>query len=385
MTAPVVLIVMPLAEQRGGAELALMHLIQTDSSICWHIAFLQDGPMVEQARQAGAGVSIIEAGRVRQPHKFAGTIFAIARLAKRIQARAILAWMAKAHLYCGPAAKLAGIPAVWFQHGLPRQIIDSLAVRIPAAGSLACSRFVADEQQKMMPHIPVRVVHPPTDLATFSSAALPSPQQCRQELALPPAGPLIGIFGRLQRWKGFHVLIAALPAIIARYPSATAAIVGGAWHLEPEYQSQLREQVNGLNIAGHVVFAGHQQDVARWMQACDVLVHASDCEPFGMTVVEAMSLGKPVVAGASGGPQEIITDGVDGLLAPFGDSQALAAAILRYLDDGAFAEAVGNAARQRAEYFSAARFARNVSDAMRQWMLPLPATKQWEVPDTEIG
>jgi glycosyltransferase involved in cell wall biosynthesis len=181
------------------------------------------------------------------------------------------------------------------------------------------------------------------------------------------------------------VLIAALPAIIARYPSATAAIVGGAWHLEPKYQSQLREQVNELNIAGHVTFAGHQQDVPRWMQACDVLVHASDCEPFGMTVVEAMSLGKPVVAGASGGPREIITDGVDGLLVQFGDSGALAAAILRYLDDGAFAAAVGNAARQRAEYFSAARFARTVSDAMRQWMLPLPASKQWEVPDTEVG
>jgi glycosyltransferase involved in cell wall biosynthesis len=383
MTLPVVLIVMPLAEQRGGAELALMHLIQTDSSICWHIAFLEDGPMVERARQAGAGVSLIKAGRVRQPHKFAGTIFAIARLAKRIQARAILAWMAKAHLYCGPAAMLAGIPAVWFQHGLPRQIIDSLAVRIPAAGSLACSKFVADEQQKMMPHIPVRVVHPPTDLATFSPTALPSPQQCRRDLALGSAGPLIGIFGRLQRWKGFHVLIAALPTVLASYPSATAAIVGGVWHLEPKYKSQLGQQVDGLNVADHVIFAGHQQDVARWMQACDVIVHASDCEPFGMTVVEAMSLGKPVVAGACGGPREVITDGVDGLLVPFGDSQAMAAAILRYLNDGAFAAAIGNAARRRAEYFSAARFARNISDAMRQWMLPLPASKQPKVPDME--
>lgn len=59
-------------------------------------------------------------------------------------------------------------------------------------------------------------------------------------------------------------------------------------------------------------------------------------EPFGIVIPEAMALGKPVVAGADGGPREIVTHGVDGLLARFDDSDALARAVLRYLGDRQF-------------------------------------------------
>ena len=85
-----------------------------------------------------------------------------------------------------------------------------------------------------------------------------------------------------------------------------------------------------------------------------------------MVVVEAMALGKPVVAGAEGGPREVITDGVDGLLAPYGDPAALAAAVLRYLDDPAFAARIGAAARERAQHFSVERFANGVVEAVEE-------------------
>jgi glycosyltransferase involved in cell wall biosynthesis len=101
------------------------------------------------------------------------------------------------------------------------------------------------------------------------------------------------------------------------------------------------------------------------MQAMDVVVHASDNEPFGMVIVEAMALGKPVVASNTAGPTEIITAGLNGQLTPFGDAAALAAAILRYLDDAPFARRVGAAARQRAEAFSSKAFAAHVVEALR--------------------
>ena len=85
----------------------------------------------------------------------------------------------------------------------------------------------------------------------------------------------------------------------------------------------------------------------------DIIVHASDREPFGIVVIEAMALGKPVVAGAAGGPAEVITPGVDGLLAPFGDAPALAQALLRYLDDPALAARCAQGAALRARDFSA--------------------------------
>ena len=106
-----------------------------------------------------------------------------------------------------------------------------------------------------------------------------------------------------------------------------------------------------------MTLAGPQPDVAEWMQAMDVVVHASDREPFGIVILEAMALGKPVVAGAEGGPREIVSDGVNGLLAPFGDSDALAGAILRYLGDPDLAGAVGQAAGATAAAFTVRRFA----------------------------
>jgi glycosyltransferase involved in cell wall biosynthesis len=106
-----------------------------------------------------------------------------------------------------------------------------------------------------------------------------------------------------------------------------------------------------------VTFAGFQRNIPEWMQAMDVVVHASDHEPFGIVIIEAMALAKPVVAGDAGGPQEIITDGVNGLLAPFGDHRALARQVLKYLDEPAFARDVGQAARRRALDFTPAKYA----------------------------
>jgi glycosyltransferase involved in cell wall biosynthesis len=104
------------------------------------------------------------------------------------------------------------------------------------------------------------------------------------------------------------------------------------------------------------------------MQAMDVVVHASDSEPFGIVIVEGMALGKPVIAGDKGGPTEIIEPGVTGVLTPYGDAAALAAAINRYLDDPLFAAQVGAAAQKRAQHFSVDNYARNVVAAIRHFV-----------------
>ena len=365
-----ILIVMPVSEQRGGAELALMQLFGAQTPYRWQVAFLRDGPMVDQVRRLGVEACVIEAGRVRQPHRGISCVLGLARLARRIEAQAMLGWMAKAHVYSGSAARLAGIEAMWFQHGLPRfaNPIDHLANWIPAAGVLACSQFSAETQHRATPRMRIEVVHPAVDLGRFDPDSLPSPRECRRALGLAAEGPVVGIFGRLQHWKGMHVLLDALPGVFEKYPGAAAAIVGGPWHLEADYESRLKRQAEELKISDRVIFAGHQQNVAQWMQACDVVVHASDHEPFGIVVVEAMALGKGVVAGDSGGPREIVTHGVDGLLVPFGRPGLMTAAILRYLDDPAAAQKIGLAARRRAQDFSLERFAERACQAISALM-----------------
>jgi glycosyltransferase involved in cell wall biosynthesis len=357
-------IVMPLAEQRGGSEVMLRQLVEHTPAAGprWLVIFLRDGPMVGELRRLGAAVEVVEAGRLREPHRHAAAVARIAGLAHRRRADVIVGWMVKSQLYAGPAALLAGLPVVWYQLGAPsaRAWLDRAATALPAAGILAVSETAAQAQAQIRPRRPVRVVHPGVELGRFDPARLPSPLQARARLGLPQDRPLVGIVGRLQHWKGMHVLVDAM----ARIAGAHCVIVGGGHDLEPDYPALLERQIAGLGLQGSVTLAGLQPDVALWMQAMDVVVHASDREPFGIVLLEAMALGKPVVAGSEGGPREIVSDGVDGVLTPFGDRAALASAILRYLDDPGFARAAGVAARTRAADFGVDRYARNVAAAV---------------------
>jgi 2-polyprenyl-3-methyl-5-hydroxy-6-metoxy-1,4-benzoquinol methylase len=121
-----------------------------------------------------------------------------------------------------------------------------------------------------------------------------------------------------------------------------------------------------LGIADRVHFAGHQADVYPWFDALDVVVHASHGEPFGLVLVEAMALGKPLIATAAGGPMEIIEEGISGLLVPPRDPERLAAAINHVLDDADLATALGHHAAERAKEFSEARMAERFADVLRQ-------------------
>jgi glycosyltransferase involved in cell wall biosynthesis len=367
MTDPRVLIVMPLGEQLGGGEMMFRHLMEhgRDRGVEWVVVFTKDGPLVAETRALGIETHLVPAGRIRALPRRIAAIRRIARLARERQVSLIFGWMAASQLLAGPAAWLADVPGAWYQVGLPRpDWIDRFATMCRARGILVLSKDAAAAQARVRPQRPLSLVYPGASLERFEVARGESPHDLRVAFGLPADGPLIGIVGRLQRWKGMHTLIAAMPTIRARHPRTHLVIVGGMHETEPRYGDELRALARSRGVGEAVTFAGFQADVPRWMQAMDIVVHASDREPFGIVVIEAMSLGKPVVAGSAGGPSEIITTGVDGLLAPFGDEDRLAAAVLRFLDDPGLAISCGMAARARAAEFSARRFATAAADAI---------------------
>ena len=367
-------IIMPLAEQRGGGELMVLHLMQQGQhlGVEWLVVFLADGPMVAQVRALGVSAVVVDAGRLREVPQYIAAVGQIARLVRREHVDLIFGWMNQGQLYGAPAARLAGIAAAWYQLGiaLTPGWNDRTATRLPARGILTCSQAGAEAQARIDPVRPLRVVYPGVELERFDPHCLPTPMEAKRRLGLPTDGPLIGIVGRLQRWKGMHVLAEALPEILRAHPDAQAVIVGGEHALEPDYPAFLRERIAALGLTDKVTLAGLQSNVPEWMQAMDVIVHASDHEPFGIVVIEAMALGKPVVAGNAAGPTEIITDGMDGLLTPYGDAPALAVAVGRYLDDPEFARTAGDAARRRAQEFSTRRYAENCVAALQELMQP---------------
>lgn len=358
-------IVMPLAEQRGGAEMMLVRLLQANRGgpeLDYHVAFLEDGPMVREVEALGYTTRVFEAGRLRDAAAYVRTVQALAGWVRMIEARAVLSWMPKAHFYAGPAAWARRVPAFWFQHTIPsNRWRDRAVARVPAARVLCCSEAAARAQALQRPRRPTTVIYPGVDLASIRPDAR-RPDEVRGRLGLPLDRPIIGMAARLQRWKGVHVFVEAARRVRVAHPEAFFVVVGGAHALEADYPEALRRQASEAGLDGHLAFVGFQANVPEWFQAMDIVVHAStEPEPFGMVLIEAMAQGKPVVATGSGGPVEIVTEGEDGRLVPPGDAGALADVLVSLLETPEGRAAMGTAARQRAQRFSTDRLASEVA------------------------
>ncbi len=119
------------------------------------------------------------------------------------------------------------------------------------------------------------------------------------------------------------------------------------------YEDDLHAQVTRLGLDTRVQFTGFLSDVGVVLRSLDVLVHASVVpEPFGQVVVEGMAAGLPVVASDAGGPAEVITDGINGVLVPPSDPDALAQALRELASDPSRRRALGVAAHKRALDFA---------------------------------
>ena len=130
-------------------------------------------------------------------------------------------------------------------------------------------------------------------------------------------------------------------------------LAGSAMFGEDAFADELGSLVEALGLAERVTFLGFVDDVASVLRGSDCLVHASVIpEPFGQVVVEGMAAGLPVIASDAGGPAEVITDGVDGLLCPPGDVEALASLLRRVAGDRELRVRLGAAGLVRAADFT---------------------------------
>jgi glycosyltransferase involved in cell wall biosynthesis len=143
-----------------------------------------------------------------------------------------------------------------------------------------------------------------------------------------PSLPIIGGLGRLDTHKGFELLIDACRLLRER-SVAFRCLIGGSGFLE----QQLKSQVSTLGLDDHVEFVGFVVDKAAFFDRLDLFVAPSVSETFGITLLEAMKYGKPVVATETGGHGEILSHGHDGVLVPTRDASALADAVAQQLAD----------------------------------------------------
>jgi glycosyltransferase involved in cell wall biosynthesis len=356
---PVRLLVVNPSPIRGGAEALLEEL-------AWHadpdrvqvtVANLAPGHFPARLADGGAKTVDIDAKRLRYPWAWGNTVRRLRRLAG--QHDAVWSWQVKGNYYGTPAARLAGKPCAWWDHGIrpgkgeARFLIDN---RLPA--SVRADRVIVSSKAAARRHRRAEVIYPGVRIDQVSTDR----ETARAGLG-PGDGPLIGTVGRLQPWKAQHLLIDAMPQICSLYPEARLVIVGDALGgFSADYPSQLRDRANRLGVSDHVEFLGHRDDVHRLLAAFDVFVTPSVAEPFGIVTVEAMAAGIPVIGTDSGGTPEILSDGA-GLVIPTGDAQAIARSVTALLDDPSRAANIARTGQQRArEVFSIERF---LEDCMR--------------------
>lgn len=161
--------------------------------------------------------------------------------------------------------------------------------------------------------------------------------------------PVVAFIGRLNRWKGLEIFLAAIPRVAAAFPEVRFLIAGDPPQGEEWRTQALSEAVARLKLGDRVEILGFEADVPALLERVAILVAPSIWpEPFGLVTLEGMRAGKAVIATAHGGSLDLIEPGVSGLLVRPGDPAALSAAITSLLEDPALARRLGVAARERA-------------------------------------
>jgi glycosyltransferase involved in cell wall biosynthesis len=233
-----------------------------------------------------------------------------------------------------------------------------------AERGIAISNAVAADVHKIVPSLPISVIHNAVDTDHFTPGVF-DPSWLDRKAGLPTASPgvfRVGLVATYAEWKGHGVFLNAL----SNLPNCRGYIIGGPIYSTSGSQvtlDELKRTAKSFGVQNRVGFLPFQDDPCNVYRCLDVVVHASTRpEPFGLTIAEAMSVGRPVVVAAAGGATELFEDGKDAIGYSPGNPEALSNAIERLLHDTDLRHRLGAASRRTAiTTFSLNRFNREIA------------------------
>lgn len=164
----------------------------------------------------------------------------------------------------------------------------------------------------------------------------------RQEFGIKPEELVIGAVSKLWEGKGHRCILRAARDVVAKVPDVKFMFVG-----EGYLRKELESMTHQLGLNEYVTFAGFRRDVPEITAIFDVAVLASFFEGLGRVLLEAMALGKPVIASRVGGIVDVVDEGKTGIFVSPNDSAALAEAMIRLLSDGKLREKMGEAGKEK--------------------------------------
>jgi len=352
-----------------GASRALLRLCSDMRRSGWEVAVVlpEEGALSQRLAKVGVEIFLMP-GIAKLERKNFATAAGAVRFCRavlsdiRAQRRIIARWrpdVVHTNISIIPsaavAAKLAGLPHLWHLRetysefpgfwAVYKHIMGAFSTRI-----VCCSQVTADQLAGSWVGRRARIVYnglSSSEFCTFSAADVAA---WRRRFA-PEGGPVVGVVGRIRMVrKGQEVFVAAAQQLAAAFPTARFICIGDAYPGNESHVEELRRRAERAGIGHRFEITGDIEDVAAATAALDIAVMPSVVpEPFGNVVMEAMCLGKPVVASSNGGGREQIEEGVTGFLVPPGDADALARALATLLADPERARAMGEAGRRRFE------------------------------------
>jgi len=165
----------------------------------------------------------------------------------------------------------------------------------------------------------------------------------RAELEIAPEETIVGMVARVSPQKDYFTLADAAVKVLTRFPRTRFLVLGdnSLVPLNREHYDEVKARLEALGISDRFLFTGHRTDVLRVTCAMDICVLSTHREGFPLSILETMSLAKPMVATSVGGIPEIVKPGVTGYLHAHGDSDELAAALCRLIESPAESQRIG--------------------------------------------
>ncbi|APR55102.1 hypothetical protein BRX40_15945 [Sphingomonas koreensis] len=344
----------------GGSHVSALKLVQSlDSTEFEPLVLLHslEGPLLEFIQSAGVRFELAPAVHVWRP----GDPLALRQVARALpdalRMRAFLKQrdISLVHTNEGPMhatwtlpARLAGAGHIWHHRGNPRARALRLQAPLLASRVLCVSKFAAPKAGLWSAHRKSTAVYSPfdTSIAQIDRQAARTALDAR--LGIGPETVVLAFLGQFATRKRPLVFVETIAALRRMRPDLPLIALMLGEEFEPGIEAQIRARIEALGVGDLIRMMGFVRPVEPWLAACDMLVVPAVEEPFGRTLIEAMLVGTPVVAAASGGNIEAIRNRGTGILARVDDPDDLAAHILDLIDHPQLAETIAHRARQEA-------------------------------------
>ena len=340
----------------SGAEMSLLLLLSNLNREKFEplVILPERGMLCDRIQALDIDLKLLPLNKIniRNPIPYLKTVWSLVKILRRHKIDLLHCNMDICNQYSMIAAKLVGIPVITHTRNiLGKRAFQRMFLR-GADVLIANSRAVADSYSRYVTKgQKVENIYNGVDLNHFRPEGR---GKSRSRFGISDDEFVVGQIARIDTSKGQDVLIKAMAQVLQTHPNVRTLIVGDIVIDDSKFfLEKLKKLVSELGLKEKIIFTGFLKDIVDLYSALDLVVVASKAEPFGRTIIEAMSMAKPVVATNSGGPVEIVEEGKTGFLVPYGYPEVLARAIIKLIDDAHLASEFGINSRQRvADYFS---------------------------------